>query len=344
MQTTLQKIFQEYKGILAADERPSSMDKRLRAYNIEDGIDARNRYRELLFSTPNLERTISAAILSEDTFSEHTTAGHLTREYLRRMGILVGVKVDDGLEAYDGAEDLYITKGLEHLNQKCKSYAKQGAEFVKWRSVIPVRDVPEAFLTTMAETMAAYANTALKHDLIPIIEPEVLLEGNHDIDEAASMLERTVTAVLAALKRNDCNPHRCILKTSFAVPGLACEAKPADIVAARTLEAFKKIGLDNEKSFYGIVFLSGGLPSHTAIEYIQRIRAIAEEPNTPHTFRPPLTFSYGRALQEPALAEWKGRDDCIYAAQISFTQTLQHAIKKYKGIEIVPEAGAGGEE
>ena len=124
--TTLQKIFQEYKGILAADERPSSMDKRLQGYGIEPGEEMRNQYREMLFSTPNIERTISGVILSEDTFSDHTTDGMPTREYLSNLGIAPGVKVDGGLEPYSGDTDgteLFVTKGLENLKEKCAQYS-----------------------------------------------------------------------------------------------------------------------------------------------------------------------------------------------------------------------------
>lgn len=342
MQTALQKIFQEYKGILAADERPTSMDKRLVQYGIKPGSSVRDRYRRMLFSTPNLERTISGVILSEDTFLEHTMESEYTRDYLKKdLGIIVGVKVDDGLEPYDESGNLFVTKGLERLDAICNKYAKQGAEFVKWRSIIPVNGASETFLKTMAETMAEYAQTALRYNLIPVIEPEVLLKGKHALDESAETLKKTISAVLSALKDRKCNPHQCILKTSFAATGLENTPAPADAVAKKTLEVFQSIGLDDQKGFYGIVFLSGGLPSATAIEYIQRIRAIAEEPGTPHTFRPPITFSYGRALQESALTQWQGSDNNTYKAQIAFTQTLQHAIKKYKGVEMAPMAGDG---
>ncbi len=341
MGTTLQTIFQEYKGILAADERPSSMDKRLESRGIEPSAEMRSRYRHMLFSTPNLERTISGVILSEDTFADHSIEGVPTRDYLKHMGIAVGVKVDEGLEPYNGSDVLSITTGLETLDKKCAQYAKEGAAFTKWRAVIPVTGVEDAFLAAMASNMATYAQTVLKHNLVPIVEPEVLLKGTNTIDEVAAALERTLEAVVHALRDINCNPHQCILKTSFAATGLDNEPLSADTVAERTLAVFKKIGLDSDKGFYGIVFLSGGLSSETAISYIQRIRAIAEQRGTEFSFGPPLTFSYGRALQDPALTAWDGKDENAYTAQIAFTQTLQHAIKKYKGTEDIPLAGNG---
>ena len=342
VQETLQKIFRENLGILAADERPSSMDRRLESYGIAPGESMRNQYRSILFSTPNIERYVSGVILSEDTFSEHRVGDVLSRDYLANLGIAVGVKVDEGLAPYTPDEsELHITKGLESLREKCAQYKKEGAVFTKWRATIPVTPLPDGFLTAVAENMATYASVVLKHDLVPIVEPEVLLEGSHTIDEAAETLEQTIRCVHKALQDKGCNPHHCILKTSFATAGLSADQPSSDVVSKKTLEVFKSTNLDSDKGFFGIVFLSGGLPSDTAIEYIQHIRAVAEDRETEHAFRPPLTFSYGRALQDMALKEWGGNQDAVANAQIAFTQTLQHATKKYKGMVEAPEAGDG---
>ena len=331
--STLQDIFRPYRGILAADERPSSMDARLEASDITPGEDTRNRYRDMLFSTPNLERTVSGVILSEDTFLAHTTSGTLTRDYLADSGIAVGVKVDGGLVPYEKNPTLSVTVGLDGLEEKCVTYRRTGVRFLKWRSVIPVSGVDEAFLDAMSLSMATYASTALRHDLVPIVEPEVLLAGDHTAEESAETLERTVSAVLRALRAQQCSPRQCILKTSFVTDGLERGTSDADRVAEHTLSVLKKLHLDGQKGFYGIVFLSGGLDSGTAIEYIQKIRALQEDPSDGSPFSAPLTFSYGRALQEPALREWGGDDGKRLSAQVIFTQTLQHAVRKYKGRE-----------
>ena len=342
VQTVLKKIFQPYKGILAADARPSSMDKRLEEYGIVPGKARRDAYREMLFSTPNFERTISGVILSEDTFSGHATSGMLTREYLHALGVVVGVKVDTGLQPYDADPDtLFVTTGLDNLSDRCSLYHSQGAGFVKWRAKIPVFGATDAFLSTIATDMALYANTALRHDLVPILEPEVLLEGDHTAEDSAETLRRVLLAVLAALRSEKCDASRCILKTSFVTDGLSRAALSADVVAKKTLSVFRAANLDAAQSFYGIVFLSGGLPSEIAIEYIQRIKAIAEQEDSEDFFSRPLTFSYARALQMPALQVWQGREDCVLDAQILFTQTLQHAIKKYKGAEEAPLGSDG---
>ena len=299
----------------------------------------RDAYRTVLFTAPNLERTISGIILSEDTFQNHTTDGEPTVEHLTRLGIAPGVKVDGGLEPYgQGAEGLSVTKGLDGLTEKCAAYRKQGARFLKWRSVIPVSCTDEPFLRAVFETMTEYMLMGLKHDLVPIAEPEMLLKGHHTIDEAAETLERIVSGLLAVMREKKCSARHCILKTSFAVGGLDGEPGDSETVAKRTISALKKGGISESSGFYGVVFLSGGLESKTAIEYIQRIKAVAEE-DTEYAFDTPMTFSYARALQEPVLREWDGTEATVLPAQLAFTQTLQHAIKKYKGVE-QPSVGA----
>ena len=321
------------------------MDKRFEKYGIESGEESRNAYRTVLFTTPNLERTISGVILSEDTFSNHTIDGTPTVEYLHNLGIVPGVKVDEGLEPYregdaDGA-DLFITKGIEALPEKCIRYKQEGAQFLKWRSTIPVSGANDSFLQTIAETLAEYASIAVKNDLVPIIEPEVLMKGSHTISMAAETLERTLSILLRAMREKKCSARNCILKTSFVADGLEKGTTPSDTVAKETLLALKKGGVDKATGFYGVVFLSGGLDTQTATEYVQRIKAIAEQERTDYSFDTPITFSYGRALQNPAMTEWRGLKENILPAQIAFTQTLQHAIKKYKGAEEPPAAGDG---
>ena len=336
LESTLTTIFQPYKGVLAADERPSSMDKRLQEYGIADGEAMRARYREILFSTPNFERTISGVIMAAESFTEHTMNGVPTRDFLRELGIAVGVKVDGGLEPYEGSDTLQRTVGLDGLDDRCREYQEQGARFTKWRSAIPVVGATDDFIAAVAADMAAYAACALKHNLVPIVEPELLLSGDHTVEDTENACLKTLPVVLDALREKGCNTKRIILKTSFITDGLVDGVLSADETAERTLAIFKKIGLGGGKGFYGIVFLSGGLESKTAIAYIQRIKALAEQ----ESFGVPLSFSYARALQEPVLQEWKGEEANVLSAQLAFTQTLQHAIKKYKGIEEAPQCEA----
>ena len=338
----LKTIFQPYKGILAADARTVSMDKRLSGHGIDAGKEMRVRYRRLLFSTPNLERTISGIILAEDTFAEHTMGdGVLSREYLPEIGIIPGVKVDGGLEPYNGDSVLQRTKGLDVLPEKCARYSEQGAGFLKWRSAIPAKGVTDAFITDVMADMAQYARYALDTNLVPILEPEVLLAGEHSADESADTFKRVIAALMQALIDRQCNPRHCILKTSFIIDGLEKGETSAEDAAQKTLATLKESGLDSNEAFYGIVFLSGGLESALAIDYIQRTKALAGQKETSHSFAPPLTFSYSRALQEPVLVEWKGESENDLAAQLVFTQTLQHAVKAYKGAE-EPPLGSDG--
>ena len=339
LSSTIQSLFQPYKGILAADERPSSMDKRLASYGIPCGAAMRARCREILFSTPNLERTISGIILAENTFRDHETGGVRTKDFLHSLGIVVGVKVDDGLVPFDGGANLSVTAGLDSLADKCRMYASDGALFLKWRSAVPVLPpVPDSFLRRIADDSATYARCALDNGLVPVIEPEVLLKGNHTTDESAALLKRVIGTTLTALREKGCDPRSCVLKTSFAAAGLSAPSPAVDTVVKETLTALREAKADR---FAGIVFLSGGLPSEDAIAYIQRIRAVGERADTPHSFSQPMTFSYARALQESMLTAWQGKEENVLAAQVAFTQTLQHAVKKYKGSEEAPLGGNG---
>lgn len=340
LSSTIQTIFQPYKGILAADERPSSMDKRLALYGIATGEASRIRCREIFFSTPNLERTISGIILAENTFRDHHTGGVRTKDLLHSLGIAVGVKVDKGLAPYNGSDVLFTTKGLDDLADRYQVYADEGVRFLKWRSTIPVMpSVSDEFLERIATDNASYASIALDAGLVPIIEPEVLLKGSHSIDESVAMLTRVITATLAALEEEGCDVHSCVLKTAYATAGLSAK-QPSSVeeIVKRTLTVFRETGADR---FAGIVFLSGGMEPPLAIDCIQQIRALADRPDTPHTFKGPMTFSYARALQDSMLSTWKGDEENVLAAQVAFTQSLQHAVKKYKGSEEAPLGGDG---
>ena len=319
------------------------MDRRLEEHGIAAGKEMRAKYRTLLFSTPNLERTISGIILAEDTFQDHAIDGVPTRDYLAHLGIVVGVKVDGGLVPYNEDKVLKRTIGLEGLQKRCASYKERGAGFLKWRSAIPAIGVTDNFITTVVSDMVEYASHALEHGLVPILEPEILLEGSHTAEDTAETFKRTLSALLTALTKRGCDPHHCILKTSFIIDGLDREEVSAEEVAKKTLITLKEAGLDTGKSFYGVVFLSGGLESKRAINYIQQIKAFVEQEGTEHSFAPPITFSYARALQEPVLAVWKGEEENALVAQLAFTQTLQLAVKKYKGLEEAPLAGDGKE-
>ena len=334
---TLSTLFRPYTGILAADDRPSSLIRRFESYGITPTEAIASRYRELLFSTPNLERTISGVILSEDVFATHTTEDVATPQFLRDKGIVVGVKVDEGLAPYEGSDILQHTKGLDLLEEKCVRYAKEGVGFVKWRAVIPPLHYTDAFIAHISEELTEYACCALRHGLVPIVEPEVSLAGDVPSSLVEEVLSLTLTQVLSSLRRAGCSPHDCILKTSFVAEGLAHTPLSADVASARTLDLFRRVGLDSQKGFYGIVFLSGGLSSEVALEYIQHITTHATAPSD--MFSRPLTFSYGRALQGPALLAWQGEESQFFQAQIAFTQVLQHAIKRYKGPEEVALAG-----
>ena len=339
---TLESIFNGHKGILAADERNSSFKKRFEEWGVEYSDAQRIAYRRMLFSTPDIETTVSGIILSDSTFLNHKVNGILTREFLSSLGIIVGIKVDDGLEQYKDT-DFNLTLGLNTLSDKCYEYKRQGAHFTKWRSVIPAVGPTEDFILEMAAEISEYAKIALAHDLVPIIEPEILLKGNHSMDQMGDTLEKVLKYIISAMDRKGVKTGHCILKTSFVVNGLndSDNNNNADAVAKKTLDVFKKVGLDNQKEFYGIVFLSGGLESSVAIEYLQKIKTLADDKNGEHFFSTPMTFSYGRALQEPAFKIWNGEEENVLSAQVALTQVLQKTVKMYKGGEKGHGAGDG---
>lgn len=339
---TLHSIFNKDKGILAIDERESSLEKRFKEWGVEYNNFQQIAYRRMLLSTPDIEHMISGVILSSTTFLDHTVNGVLTREFLASRGIVVGIKADEGLERYKNT-DFQITKGLKTLGSRCYEYKRQGAYFTKWRSIIPVSGASDDFILEMSESMSEYAKIALKYDLVPVLEPELSLSGNHSVNDTSATLERVLKSIIQSMNKKGVKTKHCILKTSFAVEGDKCNnAKmPANVVAEKTIEAFKSAGLNDQKEFYGIVFLSGGLESSVAIEYLQEIKSLALNKNGEYCFTTPMTFSYGRALQYPAFKTWNGEEDNVLKAQVAFMQVLQKANKMYRGAEQGHGAGNG---
>ena len=310
MNPVIAHIFSPQKGILAADERPSSIFKRFKKEGIPETEEMSFAYRSLLFTTPSIEQYISGVILSEDIFLNHRIDGGFSRDFLAKKGISVGVKVDGGLVPYTEKEPhLSLTKGFEDLKERCTKYRELGAQFTKWRSVVPVHGATPTFLKALAQDMAQYASIAQQAGLVPIVEPEVLIEGEHSIDDAAKTIQTVLTHIIEALQEHSVDTQACILKTSFACN--VNEHTNEQEVASATIQA-----LMPAKVFGGVVFLSGGLHTKEAIAYLKEVTATS-------TLSTPITFSYGRALQNDALTTWKGSDQHIKEAHHIFMETLQ---------------------
>ncbi|XKT75450.1 MAG: class I fructose-bisphosphate aldolase [Patescibacteria group bacterium UBA2103] len=303
------------KGILAADESTKSANKRLRSVGIAETPEMRRVYREVFLTAPQVEKYLSGVILYEETFNDHTRSGVSFIDLLNQKGILVGIKVDQGTAPF--GKDELTTDGLEGLPGRLKGYKEKGAHFAKWRAVIEIKgdELPTAAaLKENAGRLAQYAKDCQEAGIVPILEPEVLLQGNHTRARACEVITETLQAVFKEVVALGVDPEALIIKSSMAVSGSEshCKDRPHD-VAEDTLAAFHD---SVPEEVPGIVFLSGGQSAAQATENLQ---AIASRKETMWQ----LTFSYARALQGEALQAWAGKDENIPRAQQIFLKRLE---------------------
>lgn len=311
LERTTKHLLQQGKGILAADESSGTADKRFAAVGVEQTEENRRRYRELLFTAFGVEQYLSGVILFDETIRQKTSDGKLFRDYLTQKEILVGIKVDEGLEKVDGGE---VTKGLEGLENRLKEYVDMGARFAKWRAVARVGDgYGDPVIKENAKRLAQYAVMCQNVGLVPMVEPEVLIDGAHSAEETEGALIETIAIVFDELKAHNVHLPGVILKTSMSVSGKSAEhrAEPTE-VAERTVRALKTSTPENVG---GVVFLSGGQGPEEATANLNAIARLE-----PHPW--PITFSFSRALQEPVLETWKGDDEMKDEAQAEFLNRL----------------------
>jgi len=299
------------KGILAADESTGTIEKRFKSISVESTEENRRAYRDMLFSTKGLGEFISGVILYDETLRQKSADGTPFAALLASNGILPGIKVDAGAKDMAFCPGEKITEGLDGLAKRCGEYVKLGAKFAKWRAVITIgRDIPSAAcITANAHALARYAAACQAASIVPMIEPEVLLDGEHTIERCEEVTEATLRATYAAISAYNVFPEFLILKTSMVVSGKGNprQAGPGE-VAERTLRVLKRTVPAAQP---GIVFLSGGQSDESATAHLS---AMAAAKNLPW----PLTFSYSRALQNPALNTWRGEAGNVAAAQKAF--------------------------
>lgn len=315
------------KGILAADESGSTCDKRFDTYGIQKTPEMRRAWRELLFSTPGIEKGLSGVILFDETIHQKTSAGVPFAEFLAKRSILPGIKVDQKTEPLQDSPDEEVTKGLEGLPQRLSGYAKLGATFTKWRAVIRIgAGLPtEGCLLENARRLAKYAKQSQEAGLVPIIEPEVLLDGAHTLLRSEAVLTETLRVVFQEMHKAKVALSSLILKSSMALPGnTSGEKVSTEQIAQATLRAFFS-SVPSEVS--GIVFLSGGQTPEEATERLNRIVKTAREQNAPWR----LTFSYSRALQEPVLKAWHGNHANTETAQQIFQKRVEETALASEG-------------
>jgi fructose-bisphosphate aldolase class I len=309
LQATIADLVVEGKGILAADESHPTMAKRFAAINVESTEESRRVYRSLLLTTPGLGEFISGVILFEETLGQKTDGGKLLPAVAAEQGIVPGIKVDKGtLPLVNAAGDL-ITQGLDGLAERLTGYKAQGARFAKWRevySITPNNPTPLG-IDANAEVLARYAAICQSLGIVPIVEPEVLLDGDHSIERCFEVTETVQNAVFHALRRHRVELETIVLKPSMIVPGKSAQSKAnPEEIAEKTLAQLRR---SVPAAMPGINFLSGGQTPEEATANLNAMNALAG--NAPWQ----LSFSYGRALQQPVLQAWQGKSENVIAAQ-----------------------------
>ena len=285
------------KGIIAIDESNSTIKKRFDPVNIDNSEENRRAYREMLLTTPSLNQHISGAILYDETIRQSTKAGVPFTKVMLDAGILPGIKVDKGPQALAGFPGEVVTEGLDGLRERLTEYARLGAKFAKWRAVITIgEDMPSGTcIEANCHALARYAALCQEAGIVPMVEPEVLMDGDHDIEVCYDVTEATLRSLFGSLYEQNVMLEGTILKASMVVSGKSCsEQASTDEVAEATIRCLKA---SVPALLPGIVFLSGGQSDEQATAHLNAMNQMG-----PHPW--PLSFSYGRAMQQAALKMW----------------------------------------
>ena len=311
LQSTAQALVAEGKGILAADESTGTIKKRLDSIGVESTEETRRAYRELLFTTEGAEEFISGVILYDETIRQSASDGTPFPKLLESKGVIPGIKVDTGAKPLALTDGETITEGLDGLRDRLEEYRELGARFAKWRATYSIaQDKPSEYCVwTNAHALARYAALCQEAGLVPIVEPEVLQDGTHTIAESRKATGRVLQAVYTELHDQRLDFRGTLLKPNMVLSGYdASDRASADEVADVTLECFYK---HVPAAVPGIVFLSGGQSDEDATANLNAMNA-----RGPHPWQ--LSFSYGRALQAPALKAWGGKEENVEAAQRAY--------------------------
>ncbi|MGH7951022.1 MAG: class I fructose-bisphosphate aldolase [Limisphaerales bacterium] len=308
MESTVEALVASGKGILAADESFSTIEKRFKDFQIPSTEENRRDYRQMLFTTPKLNEFISGVILFDETIRQKSADGVSLSQILSKQNIIPGIKVDKGTASLPNFAGEKFTQGLDGLRERLAEYRELGARFTKWRAVIKIGDsIPtRACIEANARALAIFAALSQEAGLAPIVEPEVLMDGNHTIARCEEVTSTTLKIVFGALFEHRVALEQMLLKPSMVLSGKECPQQAGDSeVADTTLRCFRRTV---PAAVPGIVFLSGGQSDEDAT---RRLNAICRENNVPWK----LSFSFGRALQSPALKIWKGISRNVPAAQ-----------------------------
>lgn len=301
---TITDIVVANKGILAADESTNTIAKRLQSVQVENTEENRRAYRELLFTTPNLNKYISGIILFEETLTQKTASGVPFSTILAEQNIVVGIKVDKGTIPLAHSSHEKITQGLDGLSERLTQYKTLGARFAKWRGVLSIgpEGLPSRYaIHANVEALARYAAICQSENIVPIVEPEILMDGNHTLERCEQVTEMTLFAVFHALRQHRVTLEHMILKPNMVISGEDCiQQASVEQVAQATLRVLKRTV---PAAVPSINFLSGGQSDALATAHLAAIHHLAIDKPTWA-----LSFSYGRALQAAALKAWAGKD------------------------------------
>jgi fructose-bisphosphate aldolase class I len=310
LKRTAESLMNKNKGLLAMDESTGTCNKRFEALGIPQTEEYRRKYRELIVTTPRLEECISGAILFDETIDQSIEDGTLMIDVLKKKGIIPGIKVDEGAIALDRFPGEKITEGLDGLGKRLADYYNKGARFAKWRAVITIgAGIPTlTAIKTNAYNLARYAVLCQQAGLVPIVEPEVLMEGNHSLQQCSEVTHQVLHAVFNALFEQHVEFEGMILKPNMILPGLKSPVQDnIEAVADATVQCFLRCV---PAAVPGIAFLSGGQSEQLASERLNAMHTRFKD-KMPWE----LTFSFSRAIQQPALEAWKGDDKNVAIAQ-----------------------------
>jgi fructose-bisphosphate aldolase class I len=306
-----EKLVSKNKGILAADESTGTITKRFKSVGLTSTPELNRKYRQMLFSTPKIEEFISGVIMFDETTKQKNDKGVALPEYLSKKGIIPGIKVDEGKESFRNDKE-EVTKGLKGLSKRLFDYKKMGLKFTKWRAVVYINEIypsKEAILEN-AKRLAEYAKVSQENGFVPIVEPEILMEGEHTITKCEIITKQALKTVFEELEKKEIFLEGLLLKTNMVLPGKESlvKSEPKE-VAQFTLRVLEEAVPEEVP---GIVFLSGGQSSEEAIANLNGISKVDGK------YPWELSFSFGRALQGATLDAWKGEDNNATMAQEVF--------------------------
>jgi len=307
-------MVQKGKGILAADESTPTCKKRFDTIGVESTEENRNAYRDMLFTTPDIQEFISGVILFDETLRQSTLKEKTKYpDYLKSLGVIPGIKVDKGAHSLSGSDGEKVTEGLDGLGKRLEEYFSLGARFAKWRAVIEISDntPTSSCIAANAHALARYAAICQENGLVPIVEPEILMDGKHSIEESFIISEEVLHTTFYELYSQNVLLEGMVLKPNMVLSGYDCsEQASVDEVAEMTVTVLKRCV---PSAVPGIAFLSGGQSDEDATAHLNRMNQILGE-KSPWN----LTYSYGRALQSSALKAWSGKSENVPNAQEAF--------------------------